>query len=83
MANKVLAAYVAADLLFAASGALLVGFSVIVQNFMFEVPTEGVQSIRNLLYQQFPLTGTLYRLEGGLAEIDVDSTSSQEVEPKY
>lgn len=59
MANKVLAAYVVADLLFAATGAFLVGFSVIVQNFMFEVPTEGVQAIRNLLYQQFPLTGMM------------------------
>lgn len=57
MVNAVLGAYVVADLLFATTGAILVGFSVIVQNFMFEVPTEGVQAVRNLLYQQFPLTG--------------------------
>lgn len=58
MVNKVLGAYVAADFLFVATGAILVGFSVIVQNIMFEVPTEGGQAVRNLLYQQFPLTGT-------------------------
>lgn len=59
MVNKVLGAYVAADFLFVATGAILVGFSVIVQNFMFETPTEGGQAVRNLLYQEFPLTGTL------------------------
>jgi hypothetical protein len=58
MVNKVLGAYVAADFLFVATGAILVGFSVIVQNFMFETPTEGQQAVRNLLYQEFPLTGT-------------------------
>lgn len=58
MVNKVLGAYVAADFLFVATGAILVGFSVIVQNFMFETPTEGGQAVRNLLYQEFPLTGT-------------------------
>jgi hypothetical protein len=57
MVNKVLGAYVAADFLFVATGAILVGFSVIVQNFMFETPTEGGQAVRNLLYQEFPLTG--------------------------
>ncbi|KAG6367277.1 hypothetical protein INS49_001464 [Diaporthe citri] len=56
MVNKVLGAYVAADFLFVATGAILVGFSVIVQNFMFETPTEGGQAVRNLLYQEFPLT---------------------------
>lgn len=57
MVSAVLGAYVVADLLFAGTGAILLGFSVIVQNFMFEVPTEGVQAVRNLIYQQFPLTG--------------------------
>ena len=60
MVNKVLGAYVAADFLFVATGAILVGFSVIVQNFMFETPTEGGQAVRNLLYQEFPLTGMLF-----------------------
>ncbi|KAJ4386651.1 hypothetical protein N0V93_009549 [Gnomoniopsis smithogilvyi] len=56
MANKVLGAYVVADLLFAITGAILVGFSVIVQNKMFEVPTDGSIAVENLLYQMFPLT---------------------------
>lgn len=57
MANKVLGAYVAADLLFAITGAIIVGFCVIVQNQMFEVPTDGTTAVQNLLYQMFPLTG--------------------------
>lgn len=57
MANKVLGAYVVADLLFAITGAILVGFCVIVQNKMFEVPTDGTIAVENLLYQMFPLTG--------------------------
>lgn len=56
MVNKVLAAYVAADFLFVATGAIMVGFSVIVQNTMFDAPLDGGQAARNLLYQQFPLT---------------------------
>lgn len=60
MVNKVLAAYVATDFAFAATGAVMVGFCVIVQNIMFEVPTEGAQAVRNLLYQEFPLTGTTH-----------------------
>lgn len=57
MANKVLGAYVVADLLFAITGAILVGFCVIVQNKMFEVPVDGTIAVENLLYQMFPLTG--------------------------
>lgn len=57
MANKVLGAYVLADLLFVITGALMVGFCVIVQNKMFEVPTDGSVAVENLLYQMFPLTG--------------------------
>lgn len=57
MVNKVLGAYVVADLLFVITGAILVGFCVVVQNQMFEVPTEGGQAVENLLYQMFPLTG--------------------------
>lgn len=58
MVNKVLVAYVATDFAFAATGAVMVAFCVIVQNTMFEVPTDGAQAVRNLLYQGFPLTGT-------------------------
>ena len=56
--NKVLWAYVAADLLFVIMGAVMVGFTVIVQNEIKVVPTDGEQAARNLLYSRFPLTGT-------------------------
>ena len=57
MANKVLMAYVAADALFVAMGAIMLGFSIVVKNTMFDQPTTGGQAARNILYQQFPLTG--------------------------
>ena len=64
MVNKVLAAYVAADLLFVATGAVMVGFSVIAKNTMYDTTSDGYQTVRNLLYQEFPLTGTfLYHME--------------------
>ncbi|KUI62571.1 hypothetical protein VP1G_09695 [Cytospora mali] len=56
MVNKVLAAYVALDFLFVATGAIMIGFCVIVKNTMFDAPTDGTQAVRNLLYQEFPLT---------------------------
>lgn len=58
MVNKVLGAYVLADLLFAFGGALMVGFSVVTQNSMFAVPTDGTMAVENLLFQEFPLQGT-------------------------
>jgi hypothetical protein len=58
MANKVLLAYVAADILFVLMGAIMLAFSLLVQNFMMEAPIDGEQAARNLLYQRFPLTGT-------------------------
>ncbi|KAL8387275.1 hypothetical protein RB595_010031 [Gaeumannomyces hyphopodioides] len=56
MANKILVSYVVADFLFVLMGAFMLGFSVVVQNVRDEVPTEGEQAARNLLYQGFPLT---------------------------
>ncbi|KAJ9155607.1 Tetraspanin [Pleurostoma richardsiae] len=56
MGNKVLYAYVAADALFVIMAAIMLGFSVIVSRTKNEVPTEGGQAARNLLYRQFPLT---------------------------
>ncbi|KAL8413586.1 hypothetical protein RB594_005013 [Gaeumannomyces avenae] len=56
MANKILMSYVVADFLFVLMGAFMLGFSVVVQNVRDEVPTEGEQAARNLLYQGFPLT---------------------------
>lgn len=58
MGNKVLMAYVVADGLFVVMGAIMLAFSIVVQNLMFENPTEGEQAARNLLYQRFPLTGS-------------------------
>lgn len=55
--SKVLLAYVVADGLFLLMGIFMIAFSVIVQNIQFEIPTEGHQAARNLLYQRFPLTG--------------------------
>ncbi|KAK0615785.1 hypothetical protein B0T17DRAFT_355164 [Bombardia bombarda] len=56
MANKVLVAYVVADALFVVMGIIMLAFSVVVQNIQSEIPTEGKQAARNLLYQRFPLT---------------------------
>ncbi|KAI1362481.1 tetraspanin [Xylaria arbuscula] len=56
MVNKVLAAFIGVDLIFAITGAILVGFSVIVKNTCFDPPTSGHEAARDLLYQQFPLT---------------------------
>lgn len=58
MVDKVLGAYVLADLAFAATGGILIGFSVIVKNTMNDVPTTGTEAVENLIYQEFPLTGT-------------------------
>ena len=57
MGNKVLMAYVVADVLFVITGAVMLAFSIIVQNSMFSVPTDGNEAARNLIYQSFPLTG--------------------------
>lgn len=54
--SKVLLAYVVADGLFLLMGIFMIAFSVIVQNIQFEIPTEGHQAARNLLYQRFPIT---------------------------
>ncbi|KAI0395588.1 tetraspanin [Xylariaceae sp. FL0594] len=56
MVNKVLAAYIGVDILFAATGALILGFSVIVKNTCFNPPNDGNEAARDLLYQQFPFS---------------------------
>jgi hypothetical protein len=57
MANKVLLAYAVIDAVFVISGAIMLGFCVIVQGTMFNTPTDGQGAAINLLYQEFPLTG--------------------------
>ncbi|PSR93827.1 tetraspanin [Coniella lustricola] len=56
MVDKVLGAYVLADLAFAATGGVLVGFSIIVKNTMNNAPVDGTEAVENLIYQEFPLT---------------------------
>ncbi|KAI8946563.1 tetraspanin [Xylaria longipes] len=56
MVNKVLAAFVGIDVLFAATGALILGFSVIVKNTCFDPPKDGNMAAQDLLYQQFPFS---------------------------
>ena len=56
MANKVLVAYVVADILFVVMGAIMLGFSVIVQQIIDKKPTTGTEAVITLLYSKFPLT---------------------------
>ncbi|KZL63944.1 tetraspanin [Colletotrichum incanum] len=56
MANKILMAFVAADIIFLVTGALLLGFALINQNLIKEAPTEGTEAVMRLLTAQFPLT---------------------------
>lgn len=57
MANKIQLAYMVADGLFLLMGVFILAFSVIVGNIKDEVPSNGRQAARNLLYQGFPLKG--------------------------
>ncbi|KAI1103673.1 hypothetical protein F4804DRAFT_224502 [Jackrogersella minutella] len=56
MVNKVLAAFIAADGLFVSMGAIMLGFSIIVQQTCFDAPKDGNEAARDLLYQRFPFT---------------------------
>ncbi|KAK8048690.1 hypothetical protein PG994_010420 [Apiospora phragmitis] len=55
MVNKIMGAFMAADGLFAITGAIMMGFSVTVLNTCFDPPTEGEGAARDLLYRRFPL----------------------------
>ena len=57
MVNRILLAYIFADILFVAMGGLELGFSIFVNNTKDDVADNGLQVARNLLYQRFPLTG--------------------------
>ncbi|KAI0019121.1 tetraspanin [Xylariomycetidae sp. FL0641] len=54
--SKVLTAFVATDGLFAAMGAVVLGFSIVVKNTCFDPADTGNETARDLLYQLFPLT---------------------------
>ncbi|OLN97258.1 hypothetical protein CCHL11_07731 [Colletotrichum chlorophyti] len=56
MANKVLLAFVATDVVFLVTGAILLGYSLINQNLVKEAPTEGMQAVMRLVTGSFPLT---------------------------
>ncbi|KAI1261542.1 tetraspanin [Xylariaceae sp. FL1019] len=56
MVNKVHGAFIGIDVLFAATGALILGFSIIVKSTCFNPPNNGNDAARDLLYQQFPFT---------------------------
>ena len=56
MANKIQLAYLVADGLFLLMGVFILAFSVIVNSIKDEIPSNGRQAARNLLYQGFPLT---------------------------
>ncbi|KAK3903444.1 hypothetical protein C8A05DRAFT_14597 [Staphylotrichum tortipilum] len=56
MANKIQLVYVISDGLFLLMGVFILAFAIIVNNVKDEVPTNGRQAARNLLYQGFPLT---------------------------
>ncbi|KAH9888697.1 hypothetical protein F4778DRAFT_755007 [Xylariomycetidae sp. FL2044] len=56
MVNKVVAAFVAVDGIFAALGAIMLGFCIIVQREAQQTPTNGMDAARDLMYQKFPFT---------------------------
>ncbi|KAF5017261.1 hypothetical protein F66182_10832 [Fusarium sp. NRRL 66182] len=56
MVDKVFVATVIADILFLAAGIMELVFSLVVQSEMYDLPSDGEQATRNLLYQRFPLT---------------------------
>ena len=60
MRDKVLLSYIIVDGLFVVTGAIMLAFCVIIRNMKFETPTQGDQAARDLVYQQFPLTGSSY-----------------------
>lgn len=68
MRNKVLLSYLVVDGFFAVTGAIMLGFCVIVQNTMTKTFTNGEQAARDLFYQQFPLTGVSVLASVGLGE---------------
>ncbi|KAK2598918.1 hypothetical protein QQS21_005596 [Conoideocrella luteorostrata] len=56
MANQVFTTTLGITMLFLITGAMQLGFSIVVQSQMNDKPQDGYQAVRNLLYQTFPLT---------------------------
>jgi hypothetical protein len=56
MPDKVFVATLVANLLFLASGAMELGFSIAANNVMNKAPTDGQDATRHLIYQRMPLT---------------------------
>ena len=56
MVDKIFLATVIADILFLASGVMELVFSLVVRSLMNNMPSDGVDATRNLLYQRFTLT---------------------------
>ncbi|KAL7929590.1 hypothetical protein V8C35DRAFT_193742 [Trichoderma chlorosporum] len=56
MPDKVFLATLVANLLFLASGAMELGFSIAAMNLKDKTPTDGEDATRHLIYQRFPLT---------------------------
>ncbi|PHH88844.1 hypothetical protein CDD83_6970 [Cordyceps sp. RAO-2017] len=56
MPNRIFLAALVADVVFLATGCLELGFSLVVRSIMFNSPDDGQEAVRNLLYQDFPLT---------------------------
>ncbi|KAF4449311.1 putative Pls1 tetraspanin [Fusarium austroafricanum] len=56
MVDKIFLSTIAADVLFLSSGVMELVFSLVVQSKMKDVPSDGEDVTRNLLYQRFPLT---------------------------
>lgn len=62
MVNKILVTFILADLLFLASGGLLIIFSLVTENQVGLTPT--VDNIaRNLILEECPLRGSVYPAE--------------------
>lgn len=74
MGNRILTAYVIIDGLFAVTGAIMLGFSIIVLQTCFNPPTEGEQAARDLLYQRFPLQGAWKTGHGLMSSLGLTRT---------
>ncbi|EGX95021.1 tetraspanin [Cordyceps militaris CM01] len=55
MPDKVLLATLAINILFLATGALELGFCLVVQGLLGQEPVDGREAVRHLLYREFPL----------------------------